>query len=120
MFSTTSSMKAMWIFTGEVNEEHIFRLFYFPLFLWSWDSIVGTVTGHGLDDGRVGFRVLVGSKIFSSHHPDRLWGPPSLQSNGYWGFFPRPGHGVDHSPPPSADVKKIWIYTSIPPYAFMA
>jgi hypothetical protein len=27
---------------------------------------------------------------------------------------------ADHSHPASAEVKKIWIYTSTPPYAFMA
>jgi hypothetical protein len=32
----------------------------------------------------------------------------------------RPGREADHSPPASADVKKIWIYTSTPPYAFTA
>jgi hypothetical protein len=32
----------------------------------------------------------------------------------------RPGHGADHSPPTSVEVKKIWTYTSTPPYAFMA
>jgi hypothetical protein len=26
----------------------------------------------------------------------------------------RPGHEVDHSPPTSAEVKKVWIYTSTP------
>jgi hypothetical protein len=32
---------------------------------------------------RVGFRVLVGSRIFSSpSRPDRLWSPPNLLSNG--------------------------------------
>jgi hypothetical protein len=31
-----------------------------------------------------------------------------------------PGREGDHSPPASADVKKMWIYTSTPPYAFMA
>jgi hypothetical protein len=30
----------------------------------------------------------------------------------------RPGREADHSPP-SAEVKKIWIYISTPPYAFM-
>jgi hypothetical protein len=25
---------------------------------------------------------------------------------------------ADHSPPTSAEVKKTWIYTSTPPYAF--
>jgi hypothetical protein len=27
---------------------------------------------------------------------------------------------ADHSPPTSAEVKKTWIFTSTPPYAFMA
>jgi hypothetical protein len=31
-----------------------------------------------------------------------------------------PGREADHSPPASAEVKKMWIYTSTPPYAFMA
>jgi hypothetical protein len=51
-----------------------------------WDSAVGTAAGYGLDDRGVEVRVLVGSRIFSSSHcPDRLWGPPSLLSNGYQG-----------------------------------
>jgi hypothetical protein len=32
----------------------------------------------------------------------------------------RPGRETDHSPPASAEVKKTWIYTSTPPYVFMA
>jgi hypothetical protein len=32
----------------------------------------------------------------------------------------RPGREVHHSPPTSVEVKKMWIYTSTPPYAFMA
>jgi hypothetical protein len=32
----------------------------------------------------------------------------------------RPGREADHSPPTSAEVKNTWIYTSTPPYAFMA
>jgi hypothetical protein len=32
----------------------------------------------------------------------------------------RPGSQSDHSPPASAEVKKMWIYTSTHPHAFMA
>jgi hypothetical protein len=31
----------------------------------------------------------------------------------------RQGRETDHSPPTSAEVKKMWIYTSTPPYVFM-
>jgi hypothetical protein len=31
-----------------------------------------------------------------------------------------PGHEADHSIPISAEVKKMWIYTSVPLYVFMA
>jgi hypothetical protein len=31
----------------------------------------------------------------------------------------RPGREADYSPPGSAEVKKMWIYTSTPLYAFM-
>jgi hypothetical protein len=54
----------------------------------SRDSAVGIVTGCWLDDQGVGVRVLVGAKIFISPcRPDRLWGLPSLLSNGYRGLF---------------------------------
>jgi hypothetical protein len=32
----------------------------------------------------------------------------------------QPGREADHSPPTSGEIKKIWIYTSTPPYVFMA
>jgi hypothetical protein len=52
----------------------------------SRDSVVGIATGYGLGDRRVGVRVLVGARFFSSpRRPDRFWGPPSLLSSGYRG-----------------------------------
>jgi hypothetical protein len=79
---------------------------------------------HGMDDRGVGFRVPVGSRIFTSPCPDRLWSPPSLVSKGYRGLVPpgvkRPGREAHHLPPTSAEVKKTWIYTATLPYVFMA
>jgi hypothetical protein len=77
----------------------------------SRDIIVDIAIGYGIGDRGVGVRVPVGSRIFSSPcRPDSLWGPPNLLS-GSWSWTP---------PPASAEVKKMLIYTSTPPYAFMA
>jgi hypothetical protein len=89
----------------------------------SRNSAVGIATGYGLDDREAGVRVPVRSRIFTSPYlPDRLWRPPNFYTMGTGGTFPgvkRPGCEADRSPPASADVKKMWIYTSTPPYAFM-
>jgi hypothetical protein len=62
--------------------------------------------------------------LSSPRRPDRLWGPLNLLSNGYRRLFlrgvKRLGREVDHLPATSTEVKKMWIYTSTPPYAFMA
>jgi len=42
-----------------------------------------------MDDRGFEFAQVLGIFLFSSPpHPDRLWGPPSLLSNGYQGSFP--------------------------------
>jgi hypothetical protein len=87
------------------------------------DSAVGIATGYWLD-GRGSIPVR-GKKYFSTtRRPDRLWSTPSFISNGYRGALSPgvkwTGREADHSHPSSAEVKKTWIYTAIPPYAFMA
>jgi hypothetical protein len=47
--------------------------------------------------------------------PPVHWVPGALSLGIKWLW-----HDADHSPPTSAEVKKMWIYTSTFPYAFMA
>jgi hypothetical protein len=62
----------------------------------SRDSVIGIAIGYGLDDWRVGVRVPVGSRMFSSPcRPHWLWSPLSLLSNGYRRLFPRRLSGRD-------------------------
>jgi hypothetical protein len=62
----------------------------------------------------------VEKEIFRTR-PDRPWGPPSLLYNGYRVSFPvakRPGRGVDHPPPSSAEVKErveLYLYSTSGP-----
>jgi hypothetical protein len=87
-------------------------------------SVVGKVTGYRLNDRGVGVWVPVESRIFSSpRRPNRSSSSPNLLFNRYRGPFPgvkRPGREADHSTPASAEVNKIWIYTSTSLYAFIA
>jgi hypothetical protein len=50
-----------------------------------------------------------------STQPPIQWVPGALSPGVKWS-----GREADHSLPASAEVKKMWIYTSTPPYAFMA
>jgi hypothetical protein len=53
-------------------------------------SAVGIAPEYGLNDQGVGVRVPVGLRmLISPYSQDRLWGPPSLLSNGYRGLIPR-------------------------------
>jgi hypothetical protein len=82
-------------------------------------------TGYVLDGRGFAVRVPVGRKIFilsTSSKPVLGLTQPPIQCAP--GPLPpgvrRPGHEADTSAPASAEVKKMWIYTSTPPYVFMA
>ena len=82
--------------------------------VFSWDSVVVTVTCYGLDSPGI----KSGQEEIFRTHPDWPWGPPSLLYNGYWLPFPgvkQPGHGINHPFPSSAKVKEgVKLYLSSP------
>ena len=69
------------------------------------DSSVGTATRYGMDGSGIESR-WGGGEIFRTC-PDRPWGTPGLLYNEYRDFsgVKRPGRGVDHPSPSSAEVK---------------
>jgi hypothetical protein len=78
------------------------------------DSSVDIATRY-VPDGP-GIESRLGGEVFRTR-PDRRWGPPSPLYNGYWVTFPvlqRPGRGVDHPPPSSAEGKEgveLYLYS---------
>jgi hypothetical protein len=85
----------------------------------SRDSSVGIATGYGLDDQGSGGLSPDRVKNFYFSISSR----PALGSTQSRGSFPGvkwQGREADHSPPASAEVKKMWIYTCTPLYVFMA
>jgi hypothetical protein len=91
----------------------------------SRDNAVGIATDYRLDDkrGQSSSPNRVKNFLFSTSSRPVL-GPTQppfqwvLRALSPW--VKRPGHETDHSSPTSAEVKKIWIYTSTPSYVFMA
>jgi hypothetical protein len=71
-------------------------------FQWSWGSVVGMSIRYGLEDWGFVVRVPVWSRI----HP---MGTGTLSLG-----VKRPGRETDNSPPASAEIKKMKIYTSLP------
>ena len=80
-------------------------------------SVVGIATRYGLDGpgiesqsgGGAGFSVSV--QTGPAAHPALC---TKVAGSLSWGVK-RPGRGVDHPPPSSAEVKKEWSYTSTVP-----
>jgi hypothetical protein len=73
----------------------------FCIIMWPYCSWVGAgevqSVGYGLVDRAIQVTSPVGATIFVSNlvSPDRLWGPPSLLSNGYRGPFSGEKRGRD-------------------------
>jgi hypothetical protein len=91
----------------------------------SRDSSVGIATGYGLDDQGVGssspgrvkqFPLLHIVQTGSGVHPTSY----KMDTEGSFPGVKRQGREADHSPPTNAEFKKMWIYTSTPPYVFRA
>jgi hypothetical protein len=88
----------------------------------SRDSVVGIGTGwttEGLElktlKGQE-FTVLYVVQTGSGVHPASY----AMGTAGSSTVIKRPRREADYSPPASAEVKNMWIYTSTPPDAFMA
>jgi hypothetical protein len=77
----------------------------------SRDRSVAIATVYGMDEGRVGVRVPVGLEFSLLHVAQTGSGAhPASYPMGTGGSFPsvkRPGREADHSPPASAEVKKM-------------
>jgi hypothetical protein len=87
------------------------------------DSVVGIATGYRLDDRGFGvsspvmvknFLYSTSSPTLGTNQPPNKWITGALSTGAK-----RQGREADHSPPISAEVKKMWIYTSTPSCAFM-
>jgi hypothetical protein len=86
----------------------------------SRNSPVGIATGYGLNDQGIKVRVPGGKNFYFSMlsrlalrptQPPIQWLSRTLSLG-----VKRPGRGAAHSPPTSAEVMKMWSYTSTPPY----
>jgi hypothetical protein len=77
----------------------------------------GRQRGWGSSPGRVKNFLFPTSSTpaLGSTQPPIQWVPGVLSPG-----VKLPGREFGHSPPASAEIKKMWIYASIPPYAFMA
>jgi hypothetical protein len=91
----------------------------------SRDMAVSIATGYGLDGRGVAIRVpveirffllsMLSRKVLRPTQPTIRYVPGSFSPGVKW-----PGREAEHSPPTSAAVKKTWIYTTTPPYVFIA
>jgi hypothetical protein len=102
---TGSCRGTLHIYAGNAEREWSWPYFNVLLQnLRSWDSIVGIVTSYRLDNGGVkNFLFSMSSRLaLGSTQPPIQWVPGALSLG-----VKRPGCEADHSPPASAEVKKM-------------
>jgi hypothetical protein len=118
---TSAEVKKMWIYTS--TPPHAFMTQYLAThrhnctFTLPYPLDAGRPRGRSSSPGRVKNVLFSKSSrpAVRSTKPPIQWVPGLLSPE-----VKRPGREVNHSPPTSAEVKKMWTYTSTPPYAFMA
>jgi hypothetical protein len=80
------------------------------------DYVVDRVTGYGLEDRRVKeFSLLHVLQTGSGVHPTSY----AMGTGAHYPGVKWLGREADHSPPASAEIKEMWIYSLTPPYTFM-
>jgi hypothetical protein len=118
--STQIILRFSWFFSRQANSGILpqirpptLSMYYSIILSVSRYSAVGIATS---DPGGVknfhfsmSYRLVLGS----TQTPIQ-WVPGALSSG-----VKRPGREFDHSPPASSEVKRMWIYTSTPPYNFV-
>jgi hypothetical protein len=79
--------------------------------------LAGRTRGQNSRPSRVKYYLFSTSprSVLGPTQPSIQWTPEAFSPG-----VKRPGREANHSPPTSIEVKKTWIYTSTPPYAFMA
>jgi hypothetical protein len=109
--------------TNFLNHTHLNIKNYFILALLRWFPSTkywlraGRQKGRSSSSGRVkNFLSSMSSRpALWSTQPPLQWVPGALSSG-----VKRQGREAEHSSSTTAEVKKMWIYTSTPPHAFMA
>jgi hypothetical protein len=91
---------------------------------WRQPARLCQYSDYALDDRRIELGSRQEQTCFSSSQsPAQVWGPRSLVLNGYRVFsspgMKKKGREADSSSQSSAEIKRLWSYTSTPPYVIM-
>jgi hypothetical protein len=131
-YSKIVSIKRCTLEMGNARQEKRVHLTFLQVHIWNqtprsiippgvaqsvqWLASGWTTEGQSSSPGRVkNFLFSKSSRpALGSTQPPIQWAPGVLSP-----WVKRQGREADHSPPVSAEVKKMWIYTSTPLYTLM-